>query len=612
MFATELVLGQEAETFGARKERKARQRSVTGSSTNTSIGSQSSRSSESTEREQWWSASLKKKAKSIKPKILRPSTSKSTGSQKTISAVTQNLDSQLALHFKDPVLQPSWTYTSSLSSTLPSGDSLHSKDQVSELDGDISSRRTGSTRSRISHDRREVYTPATVDSRDDTAHSQRVSQTSFATSKTRARSATPENDGSLSTPCPGLKSKGSRSVANPAISIAVLNFYRYLPHVVNEEDLKLEALELHDSFQEERTAGEKQRTSTETNSTASNLSCKPFSQWQALTPRGVPAGMQLMPTPRTTPAKVATAHSSTIELTRFQRFIRRMEGAGPKVILDRIKEDWNEMASEEADEELALEKQLWLLTGFQMQNLGRPTITPQSECNTGKILELYGNLSEVYQLSAMHPSQTVHFLTTKPQRPFPLPGNVSYLTVRKFGIVPLPYPEDYFSHIRASTLPSLMPSAKLPEVFSECNKLLAPGGFLEIRIMDAAPVRQTAGPRMRMWIEDRLSINLERDFRCSKPCLLVPGWLADAGFEVVDQANDQNTTLPCAFDPTSATIDQELSTIIGRAFWKDIWGSFVDDVPGEPKWWWEDEEILDECVRRQTLLECKTIFAYKR
>ncbi|EDU40361.1 conserved hypothetical protein [Pyrenophora tritici-repentis Pt-1C-BFP] len=395
MFATELLLEQETETFGARKERKARQRSVTASSINTSIGSQSSTSSDSTEREQWWSASLKK-AKSIKPKILRPSTSKTTASQKTINAVTQNLDSQLALHFKDPVLQPSWTYTSSLSSTLPSGDSLHSKDQLSELDGDISSRRTDSTRSRISR-------------------------------------------------------------------------------------------------------------------------------------------MQLMPTPRTTPAKVATAHSSTMELSRFQRFIRRMEGAGPKVILDRIKEDWNQVASEEADEEL------WLLTGFHMQNLGRPTIAPQSECNTGRILELYGNL-----------------------------------------------------------------------LFSECHKLLAPGGFLEIRIMDAAPARQTAGPRMRMWIEDRLSINLERDFRCSKPCLLVPGWLADAGFEVVDQANDQNTTLPCAFDPTSATVDQELSTIIGRAFWKDIWGSFVDDVPGEPKWWWEDEEILDECVRRRTLLECKTIFAYKR
>lgn len=150
MFATELVLAQEAETFGARKQRKARQQSVTGSSINTSIGSQSSTSSESTEREQWWSQSLKKKAKSIKPKILRPSTSKSTASQKTINAVTQNLDSQLALHFKDPALQPSWTYTSSLSSTLPSGDSLHSRDQVPDLDGDISSRRTDSTRSRVS------------------------------------------------------------------------------------------------------------------------------------------------------------------------------------------------------------------------------------------------------------------------------------------------------------------------------------------------------------------------------------------------------------------------------------------------------------------------------
>ncbi|RMZ69042.1 hypothetical protein GMOD_00002948 [Pyrenophora seminiperda CCB06] len=598
MFATELILEQEAETFGARRERKARQQSVTGSSINTSIRSQSSASSECTEREQWWSTSLKK-AKSIKPKILRPSTSKSTVSQKTINTVTQSLDSQLAQHFKDPVLQPGWTYTTSLSSTLPSGDSLLSKDQLLEHDGDISSRRTDSTRSRISRlvdDRREVYTPATVDSRDDNAYSQRVSPTSFATSRTRAGSATPENHGSIHTPCPVVKRKGSRC----------------LPLVVDEEDLKLEALELHDSFQEERSPDEKQRISMESNSTTSNLSCKPFSHWQPLTPRGVPTGMQLKPALRPTPTKIATAHSSTMELNRFQRFIRRMESAGPKVILDRIKEDWNESTSEEADEELALEKQLWLLTGFHMQNLGRPTIVPQPECDTGRILELYGNLSEVYQLSAMHPSQTVHLLTTKPQRPFPLPGNVSYLTVRKFGMVPLPYPEDYFSHIRASTLPSLMPSAKLPEMFSECHKLLAPGGFLEIRIMDAAPVRHTTGPRMRMWIEDRLAINLERDFRCSKPCLLVPGWLADAGFEVVDQNDDQKTTLPCAFDPNPATIDQELSTIIGRAFWKDIWGCFVDDVPGEPKWWWEDEEIVEECVRRQTLLECKTIFAYKR
>jgi hypothetical protein len=211
----------------------------------------------------------------------------------------------------------------------------------------------------------------------------------------------------------------------------------------------------------------------------------------------------------------------------------------------------------------------------------------------------------------MHPSQTVHFLTTKPQRPIPIPGNVAYLTVREFGAVPLPYPENYFSHIRASTLPSLVPSAKLPGLFTECHKLLAPGGVLEVRVMDAAPVRKTAGPLMRMWIEDRLSVNLERLFRCSKPCSLVGDWLEDAGYEMIASEKDQNVMLPCAFDPNSSDIDEELSTIIGRAFWKDIWGSFVDDAPDEPNWWWDDEEILQECLRRQTVFECRTIFAYK-
>jgi hypothetical protein len=211
----------------------------------------------------------------------------------------------------------------------------------------------------------------------------------------------------------------------------------------------------------------------------------------------------------------------------------------------------------------------------------------------------------------MHSSQTVHFLTTKPQRPIPLPGNVSYLTVQEFGAVPLPYPKNYFSHIRASTLPSLVPSAILPELFSECHKLLASGGVLEVRVMDAAPVRMTAGPLMRMWIEDRLSVNLERLFRCSKPCSLVPGWLEDAGYEMIASGKEQNVMLPCAFDPDSSDIDKELSTIIGRAFWKDIWGNFIDGAPDEPKWWWDDKEILQECLKRHTVFECRTIFAYK-
>jgi hypothetical protein len=214
-------------------------------------------------------------------------------------------------------------------------------------------------------------------------------------------------------------------------------------------------------------------------------------------------------------------------------------------------------------------------------------------------------------MSAMYPHQTVHFLTNKSRRPVTLPANVSYLTVRDCGTVPLPYPENYFSHIRASTLPSLVPSSNMPELFRECYKLLAPGGLLEIRIMDASPVRKTAGPLLRMWIEDRLSINLEKLFRCSKPCLLVPNWLGEAGFDLQTHG-DANVTLPCAFDSSSTDVNEELSAVIGRALWRSLWGDFVDVVPDEPKWWWEDEDIIQECCERQTVFECRAIFAYKR
>lgn len=44
-----------------------------------------------------------------------------------------------------------------------------------------------------------------------------------------------------------------------------------------------------------------------------------------------------------------------MQLTRFQRFIRRMESAGPKVILDRLKEDWQESTSDGVDEEVGFD-----------------------------------------------------------------------------------------------------------------------------------------------------------------------------------------------------------------------------------------------------------------
>lgn len=127
---------------------------------------------------------------------------------------------------------------------------------------------------------------------------------------------------------------------------------------------------------------------------------RPPSDWNIAQPHEAHRDKQLPPTPPAVLEGIAVAHSNLLELTRFQRFIRRMETAGPKVILDRLKEEWHDPVDEEADEELYLEKQLWVLTAFQLQNLGRLKRTPKPQCYTGKILELYGNLGKSH-FSAM-------------------------------------------------------------------------------------------------------------------------------------------------------------------------------------------------------------------
>jgi hypothetical protein len=91
-------------------------------------------------------------------------------------------------------------------------------------------------------------------------------------------------------------------------------------------------------------------------SDARAIQCPPLSQWECLSPRRVPEEMHI--TPRSLVKKVAVAHSSTLELTRFQRFIRRMESAGPRIVLDRLKEEWQDPQDEAVDEEVCLKEEL--------------------------------------------------------------------------------------------------------------------------------------------------------------------------------------------------------------------------------------------------------------
>ncbi|KAJ8114512.1 hypothetical protein OPT61_g3627 [Boeremia exigua] len=593
MFAADLSW-QVGESVGQRKERKARERSSGTPSVRTST---TSRSSSSTDRQEWWAAGLTKikaKASSKSSSQRRPSTSPIPNPQQrsdlpqlapvceTVARDFPTWELEFPNHLQDSAPKPAYMVSKSLSPTLPSGGSMDLFEcDVPELEGDISSRYTHSILSVSSRDQQwEVKTPpAEALTEYDELHG--CDPCTLASDPTRTGVGSHEQQEPAMTPRADVLDRQKRSMIVPLIETRI--------------DEKISSPEISSP-----------ETIRPDDPNAKAIACRPLAQWESLSPMMVPNNLRKPSMPHT--AQVSVAQNNTFVRTRFQRFLQRLESAGPQLVLDRLKDSLEVPA--DSEEEL-LEQQLWLLTGFQLQSLGKGRIVPKPHCDTGRILELYGNLSEVYQSSAMHPSQTVHFLTTKPQRTLSLPSNVSYLTVREFGTVPLPYPEDFFSHIRASTLPSLVPSAKLPELFRECYKLLAPGGLLEIRIMDAAPVRKTAGPMMRMWIEDRLSVNLEKLFRCSKPCSLIPGWLAEAGFEL-STGNEMGPKLPCAFNSVSDDVDDELSAMIGQALWKDTWGPFVEDLPGEPKWWWEEEIIVQECLKRRTMLECRCLYAYKK
>ncbi|KAF2088025.1 hypothetical protein K490DRAFT_65305 [Saccharata proteae CBS 121410] len=346
------------------------------------------------------------------------------------------------------------------------------------------------------------------------------------------------------------------------------------------------------------------------------------------------------------------------ELTEFQRFIRRMESAGPRIILGRLKEETPDDAAVDSDalQEMELERHLWVLTALQLQSMeqaavptqgvgpliGLPTLFRQPK----RVLELYSNLADVYQLSAIYPKSRVSYLTTKPltNHPLPLPNNVTPLTVPSANILPLPYSPSSFNHIRASSLPAHLAASDLPALLRDCFRLLAPGGILELRLVDATPRPATMGPLLRAWFEERVLLGLELGFRCSRPTSLMSAWVRKAGFSLLGDRRHgglaQRLRLPAVFargeddDGNEEKVDGELRSLVARGLWKDVWGGFARtdekgggalEADGEsvvagmaeadrstpPCWWWEDEEIVRECWEYGTTVECGTLFAFK-
>ncbi|PMD34380.1 hypothetical protein L207DRAFT_437301 [Hyaloscypha variabilis F] len=334
--------------------------------------------------------------------------------------------------------------------------------------------------------------------------------------------------------------------------------------------------------------------------------------------------------------------AAPVELQLLRRNIRRMEAASPKIILERLKEEWVEVADASVYRELELEKQLWMLSalrGLKQKSATIPeleTVVPSSGIT--KILSLYENQASCSILSALTTAKEVHHLSPTPLSPKSYP-NIQPLAVPG-PTSQLPYASNIFTSIQAFCLPALLPAASLPLILKECHRTLisAPSpasptepapfsssttlvphkpdikaGTLHLTILDPSPLPSTLGPRLRAWLDTHLILNLERQFRCINPSRLFPIWLADAGLR-----GEGSTIVNVRFfasvgmetvggEEEAERTRQELKSVVGRMLWREMWGGYV---VGE-KWWWDDESVVEECERMGTFWEYAVIEGVK-
>jgi SAM-dependent methyltransferase len=170
----------------------------------------------------------------------------------------------------------------------------------------------------------------------------------------------------------------------------------------------------------------------------------------------------------------------------------------------------------------------------------------------------------------------------------------------------LPYPDNSKHAVHASRLAARVPAALLPALLRECHRVLRPGGVLELRLLDPSPERETLGPRLAAWLEARALVGLEEAFRCARPALLVPRWAREAGFVGVDGAAAPQVArrprLPAAVGAAAEDRVGAVGALALRDLWRAVWGEFVVPAEGESevRWWWEDEEVVKECVEKGT------------
>ncbi|KAI0407481.1 hypothetical protein F4802DRAFT_611938 [Xylaria palmicola] len=145
------------------------------------------------------------------------------------------------------------------------------------------------------------------------------------------------------------------------------------------------------------------------------------------------------------------------------------------------------------------------------------------------------------------------------------------------------------------------------------NRILAlyetptPGGALHMTIIDPQPLSTSMGPKLRQWLFTNLLINLEQAFRTTWPSQTFPAWLGLGNLRGKGSTIATITVPAISRGLSRADVKTELRCIVNRLLWQEVWGRFVN----APRWWWEEEEIVQECIELGTQWQFSHIIAVK-
>ncbi|CAG7564400.1 unnamed protein product [Fusarium equiseti] len=311
------------------------------------------------------------------------------------------------------------------------------------------------------------------------------------------------------------------------------------------------------------------------------------------------------------------------ELTAMQLDVKYLARESNLVRLLRLTEAQDITGPPSSSRDSEVEKMQWMLSA--MYNLDGPMYPNVSEedmsCEPSdppkKVLALYETPAVTSYLAAVNHNKQVYHLSAAPLSPEIFPNIRPVLSpVRSPSAFPVA--PSSIEAVHSLRLPLAMPSQDIPALLRNIHRCLEPGGSLHLTIIDPLPITNTLGPLLRTWIEDHLLFNLESSFRCTNPSKLLPVWLKNASLRVDPNFVETTQFFSIPLDNSQLQyvrdgheseegLRQELRNTVGRMLWMEIWREYII----ADRWWWDEPEILAECIQFKTIWEWRLIEAVK-